>query len=139
MMHRDILGMRRDINTLISMCFPAVAEAIALQSRQDLYSVEIPTTLLERLEHMFERRQSHRADRSLSLAEMADCFLDHLGKSTVLFRPGLEDSERRPPVAHYLALLKCQLLIKMMKRSETLQNPPRMSHWPGYVDALEEV
>lgn len=138
-MHADLLYVSRNINTLIAEIFPEVARTIEQQSEQELCSVRIPDSLLGRLEGMFERCHSHGLDRSLTLQEMTDCFLVHFGMSTVQFQPASDGSRTCPPVSRYLELLKCQLLMDRIKNSNELRNPPRISHWPGYVGALEEV
>jgi hypothetical protein len=70
---------------------------------------------------------------------MADCFLIHLGRATL--QPQLDSNSyaRRESEPNYLPFAKCQLLMNRMKGLDELQNPRRMSHWPGYISSLEEV
>jgi hypothetical protein len=135
----DVTIIKRNIIALIAETHPEVAEAITQQARHTLYSVRIPDPLVGRLQGMLERCHSDGSDRSLTLQEMTDCFLVHFGKSTVQFQPELDGCKTCPPAANYAELLKCQLLIDRIKTLRELQNPPKMSHWPGYVGALEEV
>ncbi|KAJ4014616.1 hypothetical protein NW752_007387 [Fusarium irregulare] len=41
-------------------------------------------------------------------------------------------------LSNYLTFAKCQILMDKMKRLDELQNPRKMSHWPGYIESLEE-
>ena len=138
-MHRDVLVIRRNLDTFLKHYYPDIASEIEQKYAQELFSVQIPDSLLDRLEVMLNRRQTRRVNQPLMLPEMVDCFLTHLGTSTVQFRPGPSDFQKCPPVASYLSILKCQLLMNRMKASDELQNPLSISHWPGYIDALEAV
>lgn len=133
------MGIRRDINTLIEHCFPDVARALHVQYGQELHSVRISDALLGKLDAMFERCQGDRMDQPITLQELTDCFLIHFEKSTIQFPPRPYDSQTTPPVSQYIELLKCQFIMQRVKSYDKLQNMPRMSHWPGYVAALEEV
>jgi hypothetical protein len=70
---------------------------------------------------------------------MADCFLIHFRRAKL--QPQLDPNSfaRRASVPNYLPFAKCQLLMNRMKGLDELQNPRRMSHWPGYISSLEEV
>ena len=135
-LHVEVLRVSRNIDTLIAQHYPDVAKAIEQRSEQELCSVRIPDPLLGRLGGMFER---HKLGRPPTLHEMTDCFLIQFEKCTVLCPNLADDKKESPPVDQYLALLKCQLVMDRMKDTTELRNPRRMSHWPGYVRALEEV
>ena len=135
-LHVDVLRVNRNIDTLIAQHYPDVAAAIEQRLEQELCSVRIPDPLLGRLGGMFDR---HKLGRPPTLHEMADCFLIQFEKSTVILPISVDDDRQSPPVDQYLALLKCQLVMDRMKDTNELRNPRRMSHWPGYVRALEEV
>lgn len=137
-LHTDVLCIKRHISALIAEKYPEVAKALTQQAEQELYSVRIPDSVLVRLQGMLEHCHDDGSGRSLTLQEMADCFLVHFNKSTVQCQSAPHGSKTCPPVAHYIELLKCQLLMYRMKTTNELQNPPRMSHWPGYIGALEE-
>jgi hypothetical protein len=132
-MHKDVQDVKRTMNSLLKLQNPVLASKIGQELEEELYSVEISDSLLGRLEHMLERRQS------LRLPEMADCFLIHLRRATL--QPQLDPSSfaRRASVPDYLPFAKCQLLMNRMKGLDELQNPRRTSHWPGYISSLEEV
>ncbi|OAQ83625.1 aspartate aminotransferase protein [Purpureocillium lilacinum] len=134
-LHVDVLRVNRNIDTLIAQHYPDVAAAIEQRLEQELCSVRIPDPLLGRLGGMFDR---HKLGRPPTLHEMADCFLIQFEKSTVILPISVDDDRQSPPVDQYLALLKCQLVMDRMKDTNELRNPRRMSHWPGYVRALEE-
>lgn len=126
--------MSRNLNTLIAQYYPEVAHAIQQRSQQELSSIQIPNSVLGRMEAGLERRG---LDRPPTLQEMTDCFLVHFEKSTKLFpHASLQTS---PPVSQYVELLKCQLLMERINNSSEMQNLPSISHWPGYVGALQEV
>ncbi|KAJ0150669.1 Uncharacterized protein HZ326_6836 [Fusarium oxysporum f. sp. albedinis] len=131
-MHRDVQDVKRTMNSLLRLQNPGLASKIEQELKEELYSVEISDSLLGRLEAMLERRQS------LRLPEMADCFLIHLGRATL--QPQLDSNSyaRRESEPNYLPFAKCQLLMNRMKGLDELQNPRRMSHWPGYISSLEE-
>ncbi|KAJ4209602.1 hypothetical protein NW759_013457 [Fusarium solani] len=131
-MHKDVQDVKRTMNSLLKLQNPVLASKIGQELEEELYSVEISDSLLGRLEHMLERRQS------LRLPEMADCFLIHLRRATL--QPQLDPSSfaRRASVPDYLPFAKCQLLMNRMKGLDELQNPRRTSHWPGYISSLEE-
>lgn len=132
-MHKDVQDVKRTMNSLLGLQNPGLASEIDHELAKELCSVEISDSLLGRLEHMLERRQS------LRLPEMADCFLIHLRRAKL--QPQLDPNSfaRRASVPNYLPFAKCQLLMNMMKRLDELQNPRRTSHWPGYISSLEEV
>ncbi|KAK2616567.1 hypothetical protein QQS21_000390 [Conoideocrella luteorostrata] len=135
-MHKDVLGIKRDFKTLLDKYYPEVAKEIEQQSKQELCSLDIPGSLVGRLEEMFGRR---RLDQPRTLQELTDCFLIHMKRSTVQLPLGPENAGQYPSVACYVALLKCQVIMRRIKGSNELQNPPRISHWPGYIDFLEEA
>ena len=138
-LHTDVLCIKRNLSALIAENYPEVAKAIMQQAEQELYSVRIPDSLVGRLQGMLEHCHSDGSSRSLTLQEMTDCFLVHFGKTTVQLEPALDGHKTCPPVYQYIELLKCQLLMHRIKSLKELQNPPKMSHWPGYVGALEEA
>jgi hypothetical protein len=156
-MHRDVQDVKRTMNSLIRHQNPDLASKIEQELAEELLPVEISDSLLGRLEQMLDRRQSMR------LPEMADCFLIHLGRAAKQPQHDLNSFARRayssslsdPAInackgkqrsvagralgPNYLPFAKCQLLMNRMKGLDELQNPRRMSHWPGYISSLEEV
>ena len=50
-----------------------------------------------------------------------------------------QHNTRGTSLPNYLTFAKCQILMDKMKRLDELQNPRKMSHWPGYIESLEEV
>lgn len=135
-LHSDVQRIGRNISTLIAQNYPEVAHAIDQRLEQELYSVSIPDPMWGRLEAMFER---DGPEQPATLGEMTDCFLVHFESSTWLLPHASYGPRIRPPVSQYLALLKCQFLMNRIKNTTELRNPRRMSHWPGYVSALQEV
>ncbi|RTE83793.1 hypothetical protein BHE90_001622 [Fusarium euwallaceae] len=131
-MRKDVQDVKRTMNYLLKHQNPALASQIEQELEEELCSVEISDSLLVKLEHMLERRQS------LRLPEMADCFLIHLRRATL--QPQLDPNSfaRRASVPNYLPFAKCQLLMNRMKGLDELRNPRMTSHWPGYIRSLKE-
>ncbi|PTD02098.1 hypothetical protein FCULG_00012203 [Fusarium culmorum] len=125
--HRDLRGIRETVDSLLKHQNPSLASEIEQRRQKDICSVEISDSLLDRLEHILDRRQSTR------LSMMADCFLIHLRRATLQPQHNLS-----VPVPNYLPFAKCQLLMNRMKRLHELRNPQWSSYWPGYIGGLEE-
>ncbi|RGP78884.1 aspartate aminotransferase [Fusarium longipes] len=114
-MHRDVQDVKRTMNSLLRLRNPDLASKIEQEIEEQLCYVPISESLWGRLDAMLERRLSPR------LPEMADCFLIHLKRATL--QPQLDSNS---------------FAKRAMKRLDELQNPRRMSHWPGYISSLEE-
>lgn len=132
-MHKDVQDVKRTMNSLLRLQNPGLARQIEQALEEQLFSVEISDSLFGRLECMLERRQP------LTLPEMADCFLIHFRRAKLQSQLDPSCSVRRASMPKYLPFAKCQLLMNRMKGLDELQNPRRMSHWPGYISSLEEV
>lgn len=131
----DLRRVSKNVDTLIALKFPDVEKAIEKRMEREVSSLRIPDPLRIKLDAMFE---NHNLERQPTLHDMTDCFLIQLERTTVI---SVKETGKPPPVEWYLALFKCQLLMDRIKESPELhvQNPWSMSHWPGYVGALEEV
>jgi len=134
-MHNDVLRIGRDIGALLADKFPEVAKAIQMREEQSISTIEIPDLLSYKLDSEF---RCHGLPQAPDLQDMTDCFLVHFNRSTALLPYSPRDERTCPPVSQYLELLKCQVLMKNIKTSPEIEQPRRMSYWPGYVRALEE-
>ena len=143
-MHKDIQDVKKTMNSILRNQNAELANQIEHEPVQEICYVKIPDSLLGRMEGMLGRRQS------LGLPEMADCFLIHLtrvvdeiNQHRVTYsgsaRYTSQHDVRSASVSNYLTFAKCQILMDKMKRVDELQNPRKMSHWPGYIESLEEV
>jgi hypothetical protein len=130
---------RADLRELIGVLVPSLAVALELRSRRDVHTLQIPEEIFLELTAAFNLHPSCSAGGSPSLRDMADGFVMSYDHSTIRFRPGLTVEQKKPPIFEYLSLLKCQFLMQRMRASNELHNAPKLSHWPGYVDTLEEV
>lgn len=120
---------------------PSLGDALELQDQRQVHTIPIPDELCVKLEEKFlQRPSSSREDGDPPpLRELADSFIRSFEQSTNNFKPGLTVDQKMPPTIEYISLLKCQFIMAKMKSSPELHNAPRLSHWPGYVDALEDV
>ena len=133
--HKDVRVIRRNLDTFIEHYHPEVAAKIEEQEAQHEL-IQIPDSLGARLDQMLLAwHEVRRLTRPPSLTELADCFFVHLGKST---QPAIQQWSYAP-LTEYLSLFKCQVLLDQMKDRLEYKNPPRLSHWPGYIDALQNV
>ncbi|KAH7173287.1 uncharacterized protein B0J16DRAFT_389171 [Fusarium flagelliforme] len=130
-MQSDIQDVKRTLDLLLREQNPELAKKVKQEHVERPFSVEIPDSLLGRLKQMLERRQS------LKLSDMADCFLIHLRRATLQTQMDPSSFARRASVPNYLPFAKCQVLMNRMKELDELQNPRRLSHWPGYLRSLE--
>ena len=135
-MHNDVLRIGRDIGALLADKFPEVAQAIQMREEQSLCTIAIPDLLSYKLDSEFK---CHGLPQAPDLQDMTDCFLVHFNRSTALLPYASRGEGTCPPVSQYLELLKCQVLMKNIKASPEIEQPRKMSYWPGYVRALEEV
>jgi hypothetical protein len=120
---------------------PSLGDALELQDQRQVHTIPIPDEICVELEDMFLRCPSSSCEdgNSPPLRELADSFIRSFEQSTKSFKPGLTVDQRMPPTIEYISLLKCQFIITKIKSSPELHSAPRLSHWPGYVDALEDV
>ncbi|WXC44661.1 hypothetical protein QX201_004395 [Fusarium graminearum] len=130
--HKDLRGIRETVDSLLKHQNPSLAREIEQRREKQIRPVEISDTLLSRLEHMLDRRQSPR------LPMLADCFVIHLIRATQQPQHDPNSFPRRVSVPNYLPFAKCQLLMNRMKGLRELRNPQWSSYWPGYIGGLEE-
>lgn len=131
--YREVVDVRQELRELIGVLVPSLAEALERRSRREVNTVPIPNELLPELVSVFDQH-AHP-----SLRDMADAFIRCYDQSTKTFTPGLTVEQRTPPTFEYISLLKCQFLMQKIRASDQLRNAPPLSHWRGYIDALEEV
>ncbi len=137
--HADVLRLRNNIETLIGVLVPSFADVLETPSGHEVHSVEIPPELQLELEEAFRLHPNCREGGQPPLRDMADSFIASYDKSTKLFTPGLTVGERIPPTLEYICLLKCQFLLNRIRDSPYYHDQPALSHWPGFVNSLEEV
>ena len=140
--HVDVQHTRRELRNLIGVLVPSLGDALELQDQRQVHTIPIPEEICAELEVMFLRCPSgcSREDGDPpSLRELADSFIRSLEQSTINFKPGLTVDQKTPPTIEYIALLKCQFIMSKIKSLPELHSAPRLSHWPGYADALEDV
>jgi len=122
---------------------PSLGDALELQDQRQVHTIPIPDEICAELEDMFLRCPSSSSSREDGdpppLRELADSFIRSFEQSTINFKPGLTVDQKTPPTIEYISLLKCQFVMAKMKSCPELHNAPRLSHWPGYADALEDV
>jgi hypothetical protein len=145
-MHRDLANrihaVHKDLQTLIGVLVPDLAQALENQARRDVHMLDIPPVVATRF------GKASQADRPSSLdgqdpppelEELANAFILHFNDSTVEFKAGILVENKIPPVGAYLNLLKCIWLMKQMKECDEIVNPDSTSHWSSYVLYLEDV
>jgi hypothetical protein len=125
------------VQSLIARSYPELAEEIEQLLRQRIYVIDIPTSLYDTLEAKLNDRPGSVEGSVASLEELTDCFLVHFDKNTVQFPH--QSRRTYPHTDQYIELLKCQFLMNRIQRFEEARDSTELSHWPGYVRALQEV
>ncbi|KAK4243833.1 hypothetical protein C7999DRAFT_35814 [Corynascus novoguineensis] len=134
----QVRGVRDDLRELIGILVPNLRDALDMDNHREIHSVEIPSDILTELDAEFKSHPSFAAGRYPSLRNMTDSFIMSFDQCTQNFAPGLTIEQKTPPVFEYISLLKCQFLMQRMRESSELANVVEGSHWPGYINALEE-
>jgi hypothetical protein len=137
LMRRELQALRRqfDPSFLIDVDNPQQASAP--------HTVTIPQGIQDELERLFAL---HDTDQDLAdcrgplLREMADAFVRNFGIASPLFEPNesLVD-EAGGTGKQYIALLTCQFLMTKMLGADEILRAPEVSHWPRYVQSLQQV
>ncbi|OLN96892.1 hypothetical protein CCHL11_02466 [Colletotrichum chlorophyti] len=133
-----IQSVHSDLLRLTGVLIPDLEHEIDRKARREFQTLEIPLVVYNGLEKAWQDRPDH--DSRPSLQEMTDAFCFHFDKSTVHFNPlGILVDYRKPPLENYINLLKCVWLKKHITKSPKLnQSPPDVSHWPSFVQELED-
>ncbi|GKT41360.1 uncharacterized protein ColSpa_01541 [Colletotrichum spaethianum] len=135
--HR-ISAVHLDLHRLIGVLVPDLEQALARQGHRELIQLEIPRVVAEGFQKAWdaERRED---DLGPSLQEMADVFVLHYHKSTVNFTAGILVENRIPEIEQYVSLLKCIWVMRRIRESAELQqSTTSLSHWPSYIQELED-
>ncbi|KAI6779951.1 uncharacterized protein J7T54_000251 [Emericellopsis cladophorae] len=119
----NILSIDRHLQSLIEQKFPEVASDIRRRAEKETNPIIIPSRLARTLDTML---QHHQMGRPPTLSELVDCFLKHFKKTLAHLSP-----------TSSVRLVKCQYLINLMKELDEMKSASRLSHWPGYIRALE--
>lgn len=134
----QVRGVRDDLRELIGILVPNLRDALDMRDHREIHSVEIPSDILTELDVEFKSHPSFAAGGYPSLRNMTDSFIMSFDQCTQHFAPGLTIEQKTPPVFEYISLLKCQFLMQRIRESSELANIAEGSHWPGYINALEE-
>jgi len=139
--HAEILGTRRELQALIRVFNPSLAQELGLQLEPEINEeVSIPDFIRQQLERNFDLHPDRKLNEDgcyPPLCDIANAFVNSFELSTRLFEP--ESGIKEPPADQYLALLTSQFLMAKMLDSPEFQDPPRLSHWPSYVSSLQKV
>ena len=126
-----------DVRALIESEFPALAQELREREEREVRTVEIPEHARNQFELHF--RNYDTRDTYPPLHHIADIFITNLHRSTRTFQPGHVLSQRYPSPQEYMSLLRCQFLMEKMKTHSELRDGHEMSHWPRYLENLEDV
>ncbi|KAJ0369014.1 hypothetical protein COL26b_010606 [Colletotrichum chrysophilum] len=112
--------------------------ALDQQAQQQEQSLDIPLLVKDGLLKAWESRSPD--EPAPGLKEITDAFVVHFDHSTVNFTPaGILVENKIPRLEQYLSLLKCVWLKERIDESPELkQAVPGVSHWPSYVQELED-
>ena len=132
-------GVHQDLRTLMGVLVPSLAQELELRSQRQVCDVVIPEEIRYELEAEFASHPSFEVGGYPPLRDMADSFIDNIDRSTTLFHPGRTIDTMAPPLGQYICLLKCQFLMEKIKTADELLRAPPLSHWPAYLQSLEEV
>lgn len=124
---------------MIGVLVPDLKTALDQQDARLIRLLPVPPEVDRDLETVFRLHSAWQEGQYPPLRDIADAFIMSLENSTKCFRPGVRACESTPPVAQYLNLLTCLFLMRKMRESEELLAAPVQSHWPSYVNELEEV
>ncbi|KAL0929666.1 uncharacterized protein CTRU02_215309 [Colletotrichum truncatum] len=140
--HQDLAkrieAVHGDLHRLIGVLVPDLEQALDRQAHREVHTLNIPPVLKEGLQRAWMNRPAE--DPEPTLQEMTDAFVLHYDKSTVHFIPvGILVEDKIPPLGQYISLLKCIWLKQHIRESQQLnQAIPGVSHWPSYVQELED-
>ncbi|TIC91276.1 hypothetical protein CH35J_011194 [Colletotrichum higginsianum] len=142
LVHQDLAqrinAVHLDLHRLIGVLVPDLEQALAQQAHRELVQLEIPATVAEGFQHSWT---AERPEDGLDpgLREMADAFVLHYHRSTVNFTAGILVENRIPELEQYVSLLKCVWVMQRIRESPELhQSTTGLSHWPSYIQELED-
>ncbi|KAE9570088.1 hypothetical protein CGCF415_v009606 [Colletotrichum fructicola] len=140
--HHDLVdrisAVHGDLHRLIGVLVPDLQVALDQQAQQQEQSLDIPLLVKDGLLKAWESRSPD--EPAPGLKEITDAFVVHFDHSTVNFTPaGILVENKIPRLEQYLSLLKCVWLKERIDESPELkQAVPGVSHWPSYVQELED-
>ncbi|KAI8175921.1 hypothetical protein K4K52_011710 [Colletotrichum sp. SAR 10_76] len=140
--HHDLVdrisAVHGDLHRLIGVLVPDLQVALDQQAQQQEQSLDIPLLVKDGLLKAWESRSPD--EPAPGLKEITDAFVVHFDRSTVNFTPaGILVENKIPRLEQYLSLLKCVWLKERIDESPELkQAVPGVSHWPSYVQELED-
>ncbi|KAK6215356.1 hypothetical protein QIS74_08375 [Colletotrichum tabaci] len=142
LVHQDLAqrinAVHLDLHRLIGVLVPDLEQALAQQAHRELVQLEIPAIVAEGFQHSWT---AERPEDGLDpgLREMADAFVLHYHRSTVNFTAGILVENRIPELEQYVSLLKCVWVMQRIRESPELhQSTTGLSHWPSYIQELED-
>ncbi|KAK2731360.1 hypothetical protein CKAH01_09008 [Colletotrichum kahawae] len=140
--HHDLVdrisAVHGDLHRLIGVLVPDLQVALDQQAQQQEQSLDIPRLVKDGLLKAWESRSPD--EPAPGLKDITDAFVVHFDRSTVNFTPaGILVENKIPHLEQYLSLLKCVWLKERIDESPELkQAVPGVSHWPSYVQELED-
>ncbi|KAF2187525.1 hypothetical protein K469DRAFT_705224 [Zopfia rhizophila CBS 207.26] len=143
--HNDLAeridAVHRSVLHLQGLLIPDVEQALYEQGQVPPISLSVPEDIQRKFLAAAEKtRPQVRFPGSFPLQEGADAFVWHFENSTKSFLGGNFLSDRSPPPANYLSLLKCLWIMDRLLESDDLARArdDRYSQWPGYIAQLRE-
>ncbi|KAF6831467.1 hypothetical protein CPLU01_06752 [Colletotrichum plurivorum] len=144
MVHRDlaqrIQAVHGDLHRLMGVLVPDLEKELEQQARRELHTLDMPPMVKQGLQKAWMNRSTDDLGPP-SLQDMTDAFVTHFNKSTVTFSPlGILVENRIPPLEMYVNLLKCIWIKEQILESPQLrQITPGVSHWPSFIQELEDT
>ncbi|KAF6791739.1 hypothetical protein CMUS01_16206, partial [Colletotrichum musicola] len=123
MVHRDlaqrIQAVHGDLHRLMGVLVPDLEKELEQQARRELHSLEMPPVVKQGLQKAWTNRFTD--DPGLpSLQDMTNAFVTHFNKSTVNFSPlGILEQDSAPGALRQIT--------------------PGVSHWPSFIQELENT
>lgn len=141
--HEDLAGrmsaMHLDLRRFMGVLVPDMEQALAQQVQREYFQSEVPPDIEDGFQRAWVADRPNDAFEP-SLQEIADAFVIHYHKSTIEFTAGILVENRVPELGQYISLLKCVWLMRRIRGStEFAQQGQTLSHWPSYIQELEDV
>lgn len=135
-----ITAVHHDLNRLMGVLIPDLEQTLNQQAHREIRILQVPFAIEDRFRFTaLSDRPEYSTDAAFELEELSDAFVLNYNKSSIGFRSGLIVTDRIPPLEQYLNLLKCVWLFRKIQSSPSLPSAETNSHWPRYVQQLEDV
>ncbi|CAG9940139.1 unnamed protein product [Clonostachys rosea f. rosea IK726] len=141
--HRDItnqiFALRTQVHQLMGVLVPDLDTELSQRDTREVRLLQVPDQLAEQFRLITATESlDDGSEVSFGIQELSDAFILNYNRSTVSFRGGMLVTDRRPPVDHYINLLKCVWLFEKIEICSSSQAFSPESHWPGYINKLQE-